>query len=813
MKIGITYLLTLLLAAGTLFVSCGPEGGEVSDSFLEVSPQSVTLDPQGGQEFLTIRSSDDWLIRSDAKWLKMSPSSGKASADPVKTTVTFDANADAADRNAVIIVKTLNGKTAEVKVQQAKVDGPVTERGISSAEDLVAFAQAVNAGEPLTPFMKDGVVVLLGDIDVSSVKEWTPAGTAENPFTGTFDGKGYAIKNIGWTIDASVYPAAGIIGYAKGAGISGLTVGASGDRMTIKGNVSSVDAGAVVGYAEGGSVSGCLNNADIVYEGSGSGQGICIAGICGRYMASSGSGVVSCTNRGDVMSAAVCRAAGFVAYNEGVVTECINSGCILAEKSGEIGPAWGCSYNRVPDNFIKNTGKGHVGGYAEFKDDPESADSDAYLNAVASPAKEGYALENVTVDATKESYYDWTEVSSMQVCSGVKYTHYDCDNVPRKVHILEIDLTDPGVEVTTAYADDCVPNPNGNKNSNNGFKIRETLSQLCERKRGEGDNIVAGINTGFFDSNDGISRGFHIEEGEPVYINNPDVVQGLPNHSWGFTVFTDGTASCGKKTFKGKVRSGDKEFSWYSFNDTIVRNVSAQYQINLYDSHYKEYPHPSHTNLVNRLAADALYVVAEYTGSPMTVNNGYAEAKVVAVEDGRSSALSKAPYVTSENQIGMALSGAAADSFKSLVSVGSTVEFRCDITIEDETTRPIYTQNSTMYHLMKDGKDNLSSIGSTSSIHTKQDPLTFPVISQDKTKVWLVEIDGRQDWYSTGVNGYEMYRIAAKLGGYNMTRFDGGGSSAMWVYDSASGKGGLVNSVSDSKGERSCLNYLLIRAK
>ena len=74
-----------------------------------------------------------------------------------------------------------------------------------------------------------------------------------------------------------------------------------------------------------------------------------------------------------------------------------------------------------------------------------------------------------------------------------------------------------------------------------------------------------------------------------------------------------------------------------------------------------------------------------------------------------------------------------------------------------------------------------------------------------------VVVDGRQDWYSTGVKGYEVYRIAKKLGGWNCTRFDGGGSSCMWLYDNGAGK--LVNSVSDSRGERSCRNYLLIKEK
>ena len=133
------------------------------------------------------------------------------------------------------------------------------------------------------------------------------------------------------------------------------------------------------------------------------------------------------------------------------------------------------------------------------------------------------------------------------------------------------------------------------------------------------------------------------------------------------------------------------------------------------------------------------------------------------------------------------------------------------MTIEGETTRPIYTQNSSMYQLMKDGVNNTSSV--SASLANERDPRTFPVVSKDKKTLWIIQADGRQGWYSVGLSGNEMVMLAQKLGGYNVTNTDGGGSSVMWVYDSAAGKGSVVNSVSDSKGERSCLNYLLIKTK
>lgn len=798
------------MAAGAFITSCGQKEDEPQQTTtFTVTPLILSLDPQGGQEYIFITSAEDWLLRSDAKWIKVVTSSGKGSASPVKASITYEANTTGFKRETILTIRTLSGKTEQVQVSQEHHVGPIVKRGITSANDLLAFATAVNEGTSLTSFLSEGKVILLNDIDASSIETWTPVGTSTNPFTGIFDGNGYTIKNVKWSVDASKYPDVGIFGYASNATIQDLNVGETGSECTITGSSTVINVGAIVGRLSGGDIARCSNNLTISYKGEASGANVSIAGICGR----SDGTVSACTNSGNVLCPVVCRAAGFVANNTGKVKNCINNGAVLAETSGDVGPAWACSYNSNPANFIKNTGNGHVGSYALYKDSPTDADSDAYLNAVVSPATGGYVLEEAVIDNKKDSYYNWKVVNTTQVSSGVKYTHYDCTTVPRKVHVLEIDLSNPAVEVTTSYANDCVPNPNGNKNSNNGFNLRETLSQLCARKRSEGHNIVAGINTGFFDSHDGISRGYHIEEGRPVYINNPYVVNKLPNHSWGLTVFTDGTASCGKKGFKGKLRTGSQEFDWYSMNDTIVRNVSSSYQINLYDKHYKRYPHPSNTNLENRLAKNALYVVAEYTGNPMTVNTGYASAKVVSISDGRTSVLSLAPYVTSDKQVVISLSGDKATAFRKLVSVGTTVEFKCDMTIEGETTRPIYTQNATMHHILKNGQDNVASIGGTNTFHTNRDPLTFPVISQNKKTLWLVEIDGRQDWYSLGVNAYELYRIAKKLGGYNMTRFDGGGSSTMWVYDSTTGKGKVVNSVCDSKGERSCLNYMLIKAK
>lgn len=552
-----------------------------------------------------------------------------------------------------------------------------------------------------------------------------------------------------------------------------------------------------------------------------------VAGICSA--ASSGVSIENCVNKGDINFPIASNttqgyAAGIIGQtnNTVIISGCTNYGAIRSDKIKHdtdkfvgiiLANANGKNVT-IRNCFIS----GSIGPWTEDSNNKVVAITQSNYSSYITPAAKlgtSSTLSNNTfqdLDWTMDSYYEWTRKKTYSPCSGVTYSRYQFTRIPLQMNVLEIDLTNPAVELTTGYADDCVPNPNGNGNSNNGFNKRETLSQMCTRKRNAGIDIVAGVNSGFFDSNDGIARGFHIENGEPVYINNTTVFNNLKNHRWALTVYTDGTASCGARSFSGKIKAGTTEFSYSSVNDTTLRHTSSTHKINLYDRHYVRVPHSGYPSIVNELAKNALYVIAEYIDEPMKVNCGYAAARVVSISDGRTSPLSSAPYITQSGRVGIALSGTPATNFLSLISVGSEISLRCDVAVEGEVTRPILTQNAAMFSIMKNGEDNTSSIPSGQTVVTQRDPLTFPVVSEDRKTVWLVEIDGRRD-DSRGVLAYEMYRIAKKLGGWNMTRFDGGGSSAMWVYNPSTSTGGLVNTPSDTKGERSCMNYILVRAK
>lgn len=805
-------ILSALLA---LFLgACGEkqpvDGG--NEVILLVSPRSADIAALGEQKTFSVTSSTDWLARSSASWLKVVTASGKGGTTASQLVVNVEENKTTAERTAELTVSNLGKESVTVAVKQAPgVPGGSGVRGIATADDLVAFARAACGNGSITPYLVDGVVKILNDIDCSSITEWIPAGSETLPLTYSIDGNGRTLKNVKWTVDVTKYPHAGLVGYARGITISRLTFGQEGDEVTFSGNSSGkVRAGGIVGYGQGVTLTKVTNNASLTVTGTGaSGNNLIIGGIAGYLDSGStvGGDLASskgCVNNGDVTVPVAAQAGGLVGYNSGIIKNCTHSGRVTALTEGSYGPGWLCSYNKTMANVVSNTGTGYVG------DAP-----DAIRNAMMN-GQEGYDIENNSVDWTKDGYYDWEEVETWQLHSGAIYHHYSCTNVPREVRVVEVDLNDPGIEITSAFAGDMVPNPNGNKNSNNGKNLRELLSELCVRKRSEGQKILAGINCCFFDSNDGFSRGIHVEEGRPVFVNNPTVANALQNHRWGFTVFEDRTASCGTKKFSGQFRAGGKEFSYYSINDTLLRHTSEKYQASLYTSHYVRQPYPSKPSLINDLASDALYVVCEYIADPMLVNKGYAAARVVDIKDGRSTPLATRPYLTSKNRVGIALSGDMASELMAFIKVGDTVELRCDIAIDGDASKPILTLDSTMFQLMTDGKDASDTPNAGSTLFTNYDPKTYPVVSADRRKVWLVEVDGRQispTWYSLGVKGYEMYRIAAKLGGAWVTVMDGGGSSAMWVWNQAKGSGSIVNRPSDSKGERSCMTYVLVREK
>ena len=155
---------------------------------------------------------------------------------------------------------------------QCKVSTP-NDVVINNASDLESFRNGVNSGD----FLWQTASVSLGaDIDCSGISSWTPIGNGsftpvesgtvsaqwtEPAFKGSFDGKGFAIKNLKMTGSPASYYPYGLFGILYKATVKNLTLGAaSGDTGALDATpVGRMDAGAVAGAAFGATVQDVTN--------------------------------------------------------------------------------------------------------------------------------------------------------------------------------------------------------------------------------------------------------------------------------------------------------------------------------------------------------------------------------------------------------------------------------------------------------------------------------------------------------------------------------------------------------------------------
>ena len=233
------------------------------------------------------------------------------------------------------------------------------EKGISSADDFLAFAAAVNAGGSTAQWEnEEGWVTLLDDIDFSGVSSWTPVGhvtapwgSSYNPlvesgkaFTGKFDGNAHHIRNLVLTDAVSKSGEHfGIFGYlGKGAIVQNFVIDGS-CSLTVTSSVSH-SAGMLAGVAYDAVIRDVTSYAPMTYNGSVPGY-FHMAIIGGIYANESGCTIDSVHNRGDINAtddtnwssgAAAIHVAGIVGFaNAGdksnVISSCNNYGALTSE--------------------------------------------------------------------------------------------------------------------------------------------------------------------------------------------------------------------------------------------------------------------------------------------------------------------------------------------------------------------------------------------------------------------------------------------------------------------------------------------------
>ena len=261
--------------------------------------------------------------------------------------------------------------------------------GIATAADLAAFAAAVNAGESIAEWMNaDGKVVLLNDIDMSSVTSWTPIGasafnwasnalslTSGNMFTGYFDGQGHAIKNFKMVCDnATAGGAWGLFGgLGAGAVVENLVIDES-CSLEIKATAPT-DCGVIAGMMWDAKVRNITSNAAMKFDGNGGDNKRMTMAVVGMAFAEADSTIISnVVNNGNIVAAAggntknggtAVQVAGLLGFGTNhlnstqivAVLDCVNNGDIesaTARASGLVAACNRYTHVRGCDNYGDN---------------------------------------------------------------------------------------------------------------------------------------------------------------------------------------------------------------------------------------------------------------------------------------------------------------------------------------------------------------------------------------------------------------------------------------------------------------------------
>ena len=243
----------------------------------------------------------------------------------------------------ILRVTAPNGVSAACLLQVRTVSNLADEAGtpyfeIYTPQDLVLFAECVNTRQGYS----DLDARLCADLDLSEVcgqtlGAFTPIGSSDRPYTGSFNGCGFTIRNL--YVDASKNSGLfGVIG--ENASISDLTL----ENAAVRGESY---VGGIAGYNDGGTVYACAVNGAITGT-------YFVGGVCGY---NNGGVVNACAVTGSVSGANV--VGGVVGYNGNASAsgQLLNSFCCASVNADDIPVGGLCAYNEgvVSGCYYDNT--------------------------------------------------------------------------------------------------------------------------------------------------------------------------------------------------------------------------------------------------------------------------------------------------------------------------------------------------------------------------------------------------------------------------------------------------------------------------
>ena len=328
---------------------------------------------------------------------------------------------------------------------------------------------------------------------------------------------------------------------------------------------------------------------------------------------------------------------------------------------------------------------------------------------------------------------------------GVTAAKYDIPELPLKVSVVEMDLTNPYIVMETCLG--------GEKSV-----ACETPVSMASRNNRPGHEVVGAVNGDFFMTSPTNEVGLPLSG----QVRNDELV--LSSHNRACLVLdNDNRPYIDRLTFTGTVTSGETSFALNLVNRMryAYENIAAN-QSFLFTRSYGPVTYDG--------SSSGKMVLLRPAGDPFRWNaNGVEQCIIEDIFDAKGST------TIPDGKAILWLKGTYANYAESL-NVGDELSVSFRLTLNNES------QDINIHQLIGGSNHIIMQNGQFMEDWAERHPRTAIGFNADSTRLYFVVVDGRH-LTSTGVTLREMKGIFDALGAVNAVNLDGGGSSCILVND------------------------------
>ena len=328
---------------------------------------------------------------------------------------------------------------------------------------------------------------------------------------------------------------------------------------------------------------------------------------------------------------------------------------------------------------------------------------------------------------------------------GVTAAKYDIPELPLKVSVVEMDLTNPYIVMETCLG--------GEKSV-----ACETPVSMASRNNRPGHEVVGAVNGDFFMTSPTNEVGLPLSG----QVRNDELV--LSSHNRACLVLdNDNRPYIDRLTFTGTVTSGETSFALNLVNRMryAYENIAAN-QSFLFTRSYGPVTYDG--------SSSGKMVLLRPAGDPFRWSaNGVEQCIIEDIFDAKGST------TIPDGKAILWLKGTYANYVESL-NVGDELNVSFRLTLNNES------QDINIHQLIGGSNHIIMQNGQFMEDWAERHPRTAIGFNADSTRLYFVVVDGRH-LTSTGVTLREMKGIFDALGAVNAVNLDGGGSSCILVND------------------------------